>query len=179
MRQSIKQLILTFLLLLIGVTTQAFVQPSFPSDGYTGDPYYEDGYSIVQPGGFNMLGVSGYTEDGVMHDDGSPDHSWWGNFWENSDYYEYYWDEYNNQWLRKDPQSGRWDYWAYDIFFGWHWLFLYHHKPDEQHVQRAYQENPYPLDGETYILISLALLAFAGKFYYQKKKFQTISNSAV
>lgn len=42
----------------------------------------------------------------------------------------------------------------------------HHHKPDEQHVQRAYQENPCPLDGETYILISLALLAFAGKFYY-------------
>lgn len=85
-----------------------------------------------------MLGVSGYTEDGVMHDDGSPDHSWWGNqFWKNSDYYEYYWDEYNNQWLRKDPRSGQWDYWTYDLIVGWHWTFWDHHVPDHL-VQRAY-----------------------------------------
>lgn len=53
-----------------------------------------------------MLGVSGYTEDGVMHDDGSPDHAtgvWsYDEFWDNADRYTYYWEEYNGRWWRTD-----------------------------------------------------------------------------
>lgn len=151
----------TFILLVILLITCSFV---VPTNSYEGERMFTP---TVEQYSYNTLGVIGYTDDGVAHDDGSPDHGIFGDFWNNYDYYEYYWDDYNNQWLRYNPRNDTWDYWTYTIFIGWHWTILDHHVPQHE-VQRAYKENQCPLDGEVYILFGLAV-AFETYQQYKRK----------
>lgn len=128
--------------------------PQYPSQGYTGEGAM---YSYESTTSFNQLGVSGYTDDGVMHDDGSPENGTgiWRNqhFWDND--YEYFWDERDQCWWKYDSRLDRWYRWI-DVL-GWHWTIFDYGDPPH-FVQKAYQENPCPLDDEIYILVGLVTI---------------------
>ena len=142
---------------------------------------YERQYNNVYSGTYNpessgMPGgprkVHGYTANGeyVGDDNGDENH-----FWENG--YEYYWDENNKQWWRKNINSnGFWSWQIYTHEFGWHWSFIKHglkNHPDPLITPQSYKNKPqHPYDpyadpiGEFPIGL-LLILSFL--FVYYKK----------
>lgn len=135
----------------------SFIQPSYPNEGYTNYEAYSIESCVAIPQ-YNQLGVVGYTEDGVLHDDGSPEYSTgiWRNqqFWD--DDYEYYWDEEDQKWQKYDKRLDRWYIWVNVL--GWHWTIFDYGKPTHQ-LEKATKDYSLPLDDGIYALIVIVSVA--------------------
>ena len=167
MKKIVKFMLCTLMVLaLCSFVAPSGTGPIYPAEGYVG---------VSTTGDYTMLGVAGYTGDGVYYEDNIRDHESgiWGNdeFYLGAECYEYYLDT-DGQWWRCDIETRRWQKWINVL--GWHWSEVLYHEEPSNIAQQMYKDNPtLSLDGSTTLVVamaSLAALAGIAKVYFGKRR---------